>query len=88
MGIVSCVPFHAKQSSHVEAMTLHRQYSVDQYNPLEDSHGPSQQLLEILAAANMAAVKVIESDTDFQKQIKANKFVLAIFMEEDTEIEV
>ena len=31
MGIVSCVPFHAKQSSHVEAMTLHRQYSVDQY---------------------------------------------------------
>ena len=36
----------------------------------------------------MAAVKVIESDTDFQKQIKANKFVLAIFMEDDTEIEV
>ena len=36
----------------------------------------------------MAAVKVIESDTDFQKQIKANKFVLAIFMENDTEIEV
>ena len=52
------------------------------------SHGPSQQLLEILAVANMAAMKVIESDTDFQKQIKANKFVLAIFMEEDTEIEV
>ena len=52
------------------------------------SHGPSHQLLEILAAANMAAVKVIESDTDFQKQIKANKFVLAIFMEDDTEIEV
>ena len=36
----------------------------------------------------MAAVKVVESDVDFQKQIKANKFVLAIFMEDDTEIEV
>ena len=36
----------------------------------------------------MAAVKVIENDIDFQKQIKANKFVLAIFMEDDTEIEV
>ena len=48
----------------------------------------SKQYLEIQTAANMAAVKVIENDIDFQKQIKANKFVLAIFMEDDTEIEV
>ena len=33
-------------------------------------------------------IKVVENDADFLKQIKANKFVLAIFMEDDTEIEV
>ena len=55
---------------------------------LGGSPGTSQQYREIHTAANMAAVKVVESDVDFQKQIKANKFVLAIFMEDDTEIEV
>ena len=33
-------------------------------------------------------VKTIDNDAEFIKQIKANKFVLAIFMEEDTELEV
>ena len=36
----------------------------------------------------MATLKTIESDADFNKTIKANKFVLAIFMEDDTELEV
>ena len=53
-----------------------------------DSPVTSQQFLVITPAVEMAALKVVENDTDFQKQIKANKFVLAIFMEDDTEIEV
>ena len=34
------------------------------------------------------AVKTIKNDSDFNKHIKANKFVLATFMEEDTMLEV
>ena len=69
-------------------MTLQWQCSPNQYIILRGSPGTFQQYQEIHTPANMAAVKVVESDIDFQKQIKANKFVLAIFMEDDTEIEV
>ena len=34
------------------------------------------------------AVKTIKNDSDFNKHIKANKFVLATFMEDDTMLEV
>ena len=34
------------------------------------------------------ATKTLENDADFNKTIKANKFVLAVFMEDDTELEV
>ena len=34
------------------------------------------------------AVKTIKNDSDFNKHIKSNKFVLATFMEEDTMLEV
>ena len=34
------------------------------------------------------AVKNISSDSDFNKHIKSNKFVLAIFMDESTTLEV
>ena len=37
---------------------------------------------------SVMAVKIISNDSDFTKHIKANKFVLAIFVEDNSVLEV